>query len=370
MIRIKGLYLHIPFCKRKCAYCSFYSIDKYDRELTRVYARALIREFEQRRHLLSAPYTLYVGGGTPLILGIENLERVIRTVIDTLGIPLEFTIELNPAVIGGYTFKMLKEWNVTRISIGVQSFSDRVLKVLGRIHSASVARRSLEEAFSIFENVNGDFIFGVPGQDLRELEYDLTQISKFPFTHISYYSLTLEEGTPLYIEVLQGKLKEVRESLWVEMFNMVHRFLESHGFEHYEISNFAKPGSRCLHNLAYWRRREYVGLGASASSFFKNVREQNVADVIRYVMFAEEGRFRREREVIDEVKEVEEVIMLGLRTKAGFSLRKLNPKFRQMVRNRAVELSREGLVELKGQWICVPFSRWSVLDSIITRLIP
>ncbi len=339
-------------------------MDSFDSELVDAFSSALLRELEALRRFIRPPYTLYVGGGTPTCIG-DRLLRLLEEVLDGIGSePVEFTVEANPATFDARLLVGLRSLGVNRLSVGVQSLSDPLLSLLGRPHTAKEALDALSCALEVFDNVNADVIFGIPGQTLGELEDTLRTLVDSGVSHVSAYGLSIEDGTPLKKMVEAGVILPVSDSTWERMYLFVEDFLSSEGFEHYEVSNYSKRGFRCLHNRLYWFHRPYVGLGPSACGFLGTVRYMNVASVEGYVR----GGFCQ-LEFLDEEELVKERLMLGLRTSFGVPLRKLPGEWALRLREQ-VELADDGFLALEGGRLYVPSRRWPLLNAILARVIP
>ncbi|MBQ6824364.1 MAG: radical SAM family heme chaperone HemW [Clostridia bacterium] len=308
-----SLYLHIPYCKRKCAYCAFYSGAGSDQE---AYTAALCHAIRQAGAAEARPLsTLFLGGGTPALLGTDNLLKVLETAEQafTYEADAERTAELNPESTTPALLAALKGAGINRISLGVQSLNDDELKTLGRLHDSAAARQALQRIFEAgFTNVSADVMFGLPRQTPATFAATLRGLLEFPLTHLSAYALQLEEGTPLG-DTAQAMEEEQEEALW----RLLCRITAEAGLEHYEISNFAKPGYASRHNLAYWRRTDYIGLGAAAHSFWKGVRYAFPED---RQSFCQAPWPLRDPQIIDPAEALEEQIMLGLRTNEGVPL--------------------------------------------------
>ncbi len=263
--------------------------------------------------------TIFFGGGTPSIISIRNLEKVVDTIHRHFKVNsnCEFTIECNPGTDFQAKLKYYRQFGINRISIGIQSLSDDELTFLGRIHNAKEAISGLEAVFrSGFENVNGDVIYAVPGQTLNSLKHTLESLLEFPLKHISAYSLIFEEGTSFFKDLQKGKIKPLPEELDFDMYCLVCQTLAKRGFSHYEISNFARPGYECRHNLKYWNWENYIGFGTSAHSFIDSKRYWNVANVRKYNELLKIGKLPIEAEEnIDKAKSLTERVMLGFRSK-------------------------------------------------------
>ncbi len=370
MIKLKGLYIHIPFCIRKCAYCGFYSVDSFDKQTLENFTDTVVAELKDRISYLRSPYTLYIGGGTPTVLPIKFLERIVNTVFALLGEPYEFTIEANPGTVTPSLLKRLKKLGVNRLSLGIQSFRDDLLRVLGRAHTSSEAYKSLDWAQNIFENVNVDLMFGIPTQTLKDLEWDLKTIFMFAPPHISYYGLSVEENTLLGSLVSSGIVSLIDDDLWAKMYDMVRLTLTGKGYQHYEISNYAKAGFACIHNMIYWRRREYIGLGPSAVSFIRGRREKNVESVKGYISaYKKTGKFKRDIELIDFKRECIESLMLSLRTSRGIHESNLKRWGCESIRKRIKDLVNLGFLETRDNWIKIKEEFWSISNRILAELL-
>ena len=310
-----SLYLHIPFCRRKCAYCAFCSQAGNSEQKER-YTQALCRAIEDAAEREKRPLsTLYIGGGTPALLGTERLSRVIKQVKRCFApLPdLEFTVECNPESTTDDLLLTLKECGVNRISMGVQSLNDRELAALGRLHDRNGALEALARIFRAgFQNVSVDVMYGIPHQTEQTFADTLDTLLTYPITHLSSYALQLEEGTPL-AKTAQPMEEEAEERLW----QMLCAKAKAVGLEHYEISNFGKAGCFSRHNLAYWRRTDYLGIGASAHSFWNGTRyscPDELAD------FCKNPQFSQNPIPISPAEAEEETVLLGLRTFEGIPL--------------------------------------------------
>lgn len=263
-----GLYIHIPFCLRKCNYCDFVSFS-YQKELADQYLLALFSELK----LLSQKYdhpsldTIYLGGGTPTVLSGEELARIMSVVRDCFKVDpneVEITSELNPATGVKEELYLMREAGINRLSIGVQSFNDSILKYLGRIHNVKQVLDTYQTSREVgFNNINLDLIFAIPGQTRKDWQESLKTALELQSEHLSLYNLKIEEGTPFYQDYLQGKLKPVDEDLDLWMYEEAITTLNNAGLPQYEISNFARPGFESRHNLCYWHYQPYLAAGGS-----------------------------------------------------------------------------------------------------------
>lgn len=353
-----AVYIHIPFCLRKCNYCDFYSV-KIEEDRAREFALALLEEI--RLHSSIKGKTLYLGGGTPTSLPSLLLREIITTAKERFSLPLdaELSVEANPETLDEEKLKLLRSIGVNRLSIGVQSFNDELLKFLGRAHSASRARWAVEKAKELsFENINIDLLFAIPGQSLDDWHRTLEETLHLKLAHISCYSLTLEKGTKLWRDFRDGKIEPVDEELSAQMFEDADKMLTSAGYIHYEISNYALPGYHCKHNLCYWRGEPYLGLGPSAVSFLPPFRLRNPS-LPSYL----KGKRARVEEMIDERESEKEKVMLGLRLKEGIEKRllKKNSLLEEMLSN--------GLIEEDAERIRLTTRGMLVYNSIVSNLI-
>lgn len=328
-----GLYIHIPFCQQKCLYCDFPSHANLT-YLYQPYVAALCREISGMGGVLSdyGVDSIYIGGGTPTILSADCLGQILQAVHSNFSIDkrAEISIEANPGTIDKEKLLALRAGGVNRISFGVQTFSDSLLASIGRIHSAAQAIESVKMAQEIgFYNINIDLMYGLPGQSVRQLEESILQATKLNVTHISAYGLKIEEGTPFADLEDKGRLMLPREEEEDAMYELTTQLLPHHGFTRYEISNFAKDGYECIHNLKYWQYQSYAGLGAAAHSFLNNERLANTADVPSYIKAIENGKPAIEtRENPKKEIAMAEYVFLALRTVKGLSVDGFNQYFK------------------------------------------
>jgi len=313
-----SLYLHIPFCRRKCAYCAFCSRAGDETQKER-YTQALCHAAENAAKREERPLsTLYIGGGTPALLGVERLCRVMETVKQqfTQAPDLEFTVECNPESTTDDLLAALKAAGVNRISMGVQSLQNNELTALGRLHDRDSALEALARIFKAgFQNVSVDVMYGIPHQTEQSFADTLDTLLSYPITHLSSYALQLEEGTPL-----AATAQPMEEALEERLWHLLCERARAAGMFHYEISNFGKEGCFSRHNLAYWRRTDYIGLGASAHSFWCGTRYSAPEDLEEY---CKNPQFSQNPIPISYAEAEEESILLGLRTFEGVPLTRL-----------------------------------------------
>lgn len=321
-----GLYIHIPFCIKKCNYCDFISYCNCD-ELFDSYIDCLLKEAKQYKSITFD--TVFIGGGTPTILNEAQLFKLLSGISDILSVKsdAEFSIEANPKTLTPEKLKVLKENGVNRISIGVQSFLDDELAFLGRIHSSDDAVNTIELAKKYFDNVNIDIMLNLPNQTLEIALKTLKQATALSPSHISCYSLILEEGTKLYTDYEKGLFSLPDEEQDRNNFSDVCNFLAECGYNRYEISNFSKPGFECKHNLKYWNCDEYVGLGVAAHSYLDNSRFYNTSDISSYLS----GDILDEKIMLSSFDKMSEFMIMGLRKTNGISISDFKNRFNKDV---------------------------------------
>lgn len=324
-----SLYVHIPFCKRKCNYCDFPSYAGKENYIPD-YIEALKAEVGYISSLYDSPEisTIYVGGGTPTLLSDGNLQTIFDSLRKdfTIAKDAEITVEANPGTVTKEKLSAMFGAGVNRISLGAQTFNNRMLKKLGRIHLAHETR----DAFALireagFKNVNIDLIFSLPGENLKDWKETLKQTLVLSPEHISTYNLQIEEGTPFYGEKLEGSLKMPSEELELEMYEYAISSLKDSGYHHYEISNFAKEGHECLHNIAYWTLKDYIGIGAGAHSYLNGSRIGNTPILEKYLS-RDFAAIKTEHKNTKK-ENMQEMVFLGLRLIDGFNLNDFTGRF-------------------------------------------
>jgi len=325
-----GIYVHIPFCKRKCNYCDFYSI-KWSEEVENRYVNALIKEIKSYNGKKNIVDTIFFGGGTPTIIKPENMERIIEELKNTFTVDesSEISIEANPNTLTDENLSIYKKIGINRLSIGVQSLNDEILQKIGRLHNSNEALEAIDRAKAYgYENLNVDIMFNIPGQTILDIEDTINKIIEHNVKHISFYSLKLEKGTPMYLMEKNNKIIMPEEDVERNMYYAGRSIMEQNGIMQYEISNFAKDGYECKHNLKYWNQEEYLGFGPSAHSFLDNIRFSNPSDISLYCDNAEQNLFNRTtQEILDEDALIFEYIMLKLRLTDGLDTNKFKEKF-------------------------------------------
>jgi len=370
-VQPSGIYIHIPFCIRKCCYCDFYSVT--DLSIKEVFVKSLLAEMKMIQEYNFQFDTLYIGGGTPSLLDAEDIYQIIKTGHQRFNIlsDSEITIEVNPGTVKYEQMKDYCSMGINRINIGVQSFQDKYLNFLTRIHSGEAAHQAIQNAQKAgFDNIGTDLIYGIPGQSEKSWLSDLQTAAEYNPSHISCYMLTYESGTTLDNERKKGNIRIQSEDFIAHLFEITVEFLEEHGYVHYEISNFARsPLEMSRHNRKYWSFIPYLGLGPSAHSFILPVRYWNYRSVKEYIHTVQNGKLPIEgEEILTRDQQIMEVICVGLRKKEGIDLRDFQKRFGvsfySLFGKIAKELESEGFI--KADQDCCMLSRKGMLflDSI------
>jgi oxygen-independent coproporphyrinogen-3 oxidase len=368
--RPAGIYVHIPFCRSKCPYCSFVSFAGVAAKEIKSYMAALDN---QARQLAVHPWvrnrsfhSLYIGGGTPSTVDVSTLAAFIAGCLDRFPFPerreeieekIEVTLEANPNTVTLEMLKSLRTAGVNRLSLGVQSFSDAMLRGIGRLHSAMEGARAVTNARETgYANINVDLMYGLPGQDFSSWQKTLEMAAALEPEHLSVYELTVEPNTPFAELEKKGKLGLPEEDMILAMFEHAHEFLTARGYEHYEISNYARRGFQCVHNINYWENGSYIGLGSGAFSCFSGVRIQNVADPALFINAIDKGRQPfQEAEMLPLAGRFRETVIMGLRMSAGVSVFRLQERFgitpEKYYGETLMSLIRDGLLEEVQGWL-------------------
>lgn len=357
-----GIYIHIPFCIRKCAYCDFLSFAS-EENARKGYIQSLIAEIRQwedaeRWHITS----IFIGGGTPSVLKKEETAGILEAVYNKFQVDddAEITTEANPGTLTKDKLYAYREQGINRLSLGLQSVHDQELKLLGRIHTYEDFLKGFHMAREAgFSNINVDLMSALPGQTVDSWRESLIKILRLKAEHVSAYSLIIEEGTPFYEKYAEdARLRDLGEDCRIlpteenerSMYYETRRLTGEYGLEQYEISNYAKPGYECRHNQAYWLRQDYLGFGLGASSLIDNVRFRNTADLKEY----SQGLFEKEeREVLSVQEQMEETMFLGLRMKDGVSMetfeKVFHTPFSAVYGKTVLDLKKEGLVQTEEE---------------------
>lgn len=371
----RGLYVHFPYCRRKCAYCDFNSGVAPDAE-RHLYLQALAAEIAKSPPL--AISTVYFGGGTPTLYEAQELAAVLEALRGHFAIAddAEITVEANPGTVTVDSLRLLRQAGFNRLSLGVQSLDDAELRLLGRIHTSAEARQAVSSAREAgFGNLSIDLMRGLPGQNASRWETVLTQAVALTPNHISVYGLILEPDTPLREQVESGLLPTPEEEDAADWIRWTVSTLAEAGYERYEISNYAQPGYRCRHNLLYWRDGEYVGLGAGAVSYLSGERRRNLVKATDYIAAAPEHRsLVADSERLDADTACGEAVMLGLRTTEGLAPEELKRRFgvdlRQRHKDLIARLVAGGLMLDDGVRLRLTFEGMLVQSAIACEFLP
>jgi oxygen-independent coproporphyrinogen-3 oxidase len=321
-----GIYIHIPFCKQACYYCDFHFSTslKYKDDLI----QAVIKEIKLQKNYLDGETveTVYFGGGTPSVLSADEIGLIVNIIsgLHTVSANAEITLEANPDDLNNEKLRAFRQTDINRISIGVQSFFDEDLKWMNRAHRASEAEASVKRTQDIgFENITADLIYGYPLLTNEKWKHNLEKIFGLDIPHVSCYSMTIEPRTALAAFIKTKKQAPMDEQQSAEQFMLLMEAMQAHGFEHYEISNFCKPGNYSKHNSSYWRGVKYLGIGPSAHSYNGDTRQWNLANNAKYIAALEKSEIPAETEILTETDRLNEYIMTSLRTIWGLDLNKL-----------------------------------------------
>ena len=403
-----GLYIHIPFCASRCIYCGFYSTvpaKKKDerRSVEEQYVDAICHEMELRAEkdntmsggITTALTSIYLGGGTPSQLSFKSLQKIFQTIDKVYHIslewdtennrctttaPIEVTMECNPDDVTEEFALSLRSLPINRISMGAQTFSDERLRFLRRRHTADEVETAVKRLRDVkIKNISVDLMFGFPNETLEEWEEDIERLLALDVEHISAYSLMYEEGTPLYRLLQAGKVKDMDDELYRQMYDRLIDRLSEAGYEQYEISNFAKLNThhsmlkvhspyRSQHNSSYWHNVPYIGIGAAAHSYSNGKRSWNIADTKAYIAALQENRRPCEEEEIDADTHYNDMIMTALRTCEGINLSSLSTEYRTYLMRLATPLLQQGLLKEDNGHLHLTHNGIYVSDSIMSDL--
>ncbi len=371
-----AIYIHIPFCDHKCIYCDFYSIVSYENVSS--YLIALKKEidffsekYSEDRKIIS----LFFGGGTPSFMEPEYISEIIRHLKKNFHLvdDAEITLETNPGTVSKEKLRKFREIGINRISIGIQSFDEDELKFLTRIHDSKTAIKTVQDAaYSGFDNISIDLIFNLPKQTKEIWRSNLEQAAKLPVKHISAYSLILERGTILNKMVLDGKVKMQSEDYDADLYEFTINFLTQHGYDQYEVSNFARDDKECVHNNAYWRYKDYLSFGTSAHSFVNGERWWNYSALNLYNRAIEKnGHAVIGEELLTQNEMLEEYVMLALRSK-GLDLVELKNLFGgnwfEKNKNFLNQLKNESFLISKNNLLAFTPKGYAICDEILAKL--
>ena len=366
-------YVHIPFCTQICYYCDFSKVFIKNQPVDS-YLEHLLEEF--RSYDIQKLRTLYIGGGTPTALSASQLEVLLKGLTKNLDLSAleELTIEANPGDLDADKIAVLKNSAVNRVSLGVQTFDNKMLKKIGRSHLEKDIYENIDRLkLAGFDNISIDLIYALPGQTMEQVKENVAKAVGLDIPHMSLYSLILENHTVFMNRMRRGKLPLPKEELEAEMFEYIIAELEGAGFEHYEISNFSKPGFESRHNLMYWDNAEYYGIGAGASGYVNGIRYKNHGPIRHYLSAVEEGNARITEEHLSQKEQMEEEMFLGLRKKSGVSMARFEEKFGRSFDGLYGEIVRDlvqqGLMQIDGDRVRMTKRGLFLGDTVAERFI-
>lgn len=339
---MSGIYIHIPFCKKACHYCDFHfstSFKHKDQMINSLKHEILIRNRELKHEKIES---IYFGGGTPSVLNIREINSLIETVFDNYLVndSVEITLEANPDDLTDEKILELFNSKVNRLSIGVQSFFEKDLKLMNRSHTSNQAMNCIKSAVKYFDNISVDLIYGIPGLDNSRWKENIEILISHNISHISAYALTVEPKTALKKYIDNGIIAPIDDSQSQEQFHILLDVLEDHNYENYELSNFAKNNLYSVNNSAYWTRKKYIGIGPSAHSFNGNNRFWNIKNNLKYIESIKNNIIPNEKEVLSAIDKFNEMVMFGLRTSKGISFTDIENEFGSIYKNKLINNSQ------------------------------
>ena len=367
----KMIYIHIPFCDSKCYYCNFCS-GVYGDKTKEEYFENLILEIKNSSNKNTTISSIFIGGGTPSSVSKKYIEQIIETIKNCFNVNqnAEITIEANPCSVTLDKLQKYKEIGINRISFGVQSLDEKCLKLIGRKHTSKQAINAIKLAkIAGFTNISCDVLIGIPNQTYRILKNTVKTLLKQEITHISCYMLINEDGTLLTKQIKENKVEIVDDDKCVKFYNKLNMFLSQKNFFRYEISNFSKIGYECKHNCGYWDLTEYYGFGLSAHGFIDGRRYENVENINKYL----HGEFCNNVETLSNNEIIEELIMLGLRTKQGVSVKRLKDFGYDIFKNKNETLQilkNNGFIDYNKEFIFITKDYFGICNNIILKLLP
>ncbi len=357
-----GIYIHIPFCKHKCNYCNFYSLAS-SRYMDQI-GDAITGELLQRKNYLEGQTveTIYFGGGTPSLIETDDIEKILSAIHKHFRVEpdAEITLEANPDDLTPVKFTAFKNVGINRLSIGIQSFRQEDLDFLSRTHTSSQVTQCITDAQQAgFQNLSIDLIYGIPTLTDEGWKENLRKAFSFGIPHISAYSLTVEDKTPLELMIRKGKMRPVDENLSLSHFHILCTMMQEYGYEHYEVSNFCLPGAYSRHNTAYWQGKPYLGAGPSAHSYNGISRCWNVANLATYIETVTAGDVKAEQELLSPATQLNEYIMISLRTMWGCDLVAVRRKFgEEIAENLLLDaltfIESEQMIYREGKLVLTP----------------
>ena len=377
--RLAGIYIHIPFCKSRCKYCDFFSTTHLEKQAQ--YVQALLVEIQDRLSIPNTQYpitnnqypipnnqypisTIYIGGGTPSTLQVEHLRAIVEAIRrEAKGERQEITLEANPGDINQEKARAWRAMGINRLSIGIQSFEDELLQLIGRRHNAEQARQAVAIAQAAgFDNISIDLMYALPSQTMQQWQHDVAQALQLNVQHISTYGLIYEEGTALTTLLDHGVVEAVDEETEMQMYDFLVEQLTANGYIHYEVSNFALPNCESKHNSSYWNDTPYIGLGAGAHSYNGQQRQWNISDLDTYIQQANAHQLHPQIEQLTDEQRHIERIMLGLRTRHGVAAN-------EIPMHKAQGYIERGLLSAQGNRIVATTQGYHILNTIIEDLL-
>ena len=371
-----GIYIHTPFCKRRCIYCDFFSTTQSEKKPA--YVHALCQELDMRKNYLEGEdiETIYLGGGTPSQLSQKELEEIFSTLYNIYKVKdnAEITLEANPDDLTPEYVHMLRTLPINRISMGIQTFQEETLKLLHRRHTARQAIEAFQRCREAdFQNISIDLMYGLPGETLDTWKENLQQAIALRPEHISAYHLIYEEGTALWKLREQHQVEEADEDLSVTLFRTLIEELTHAGYEHYEISNFCLPGLHSRHNSSYWTGKKYLGCGPSAHSFNGTSRQWNVASLDKYIHAIQQGKLDYEIEELDIYTRYNDFVITAIRTHWGMSLSQLRSTYGEDLYRYCLRMAKphlaQGVLEMKGDTLKLTKEGIFISDGIMSDLL-
>lgn len=369
-----SIYVHVPFCRSKCFYCGFYSVASV--AFKEAYVNALCREIDLRKDYLPVKdmTTLYFGGGTPSYLSLAELERIIGKLSGNYHFlpSAERTIEVNPEDACPDKLKGFYQLGFNRLSIGIQTFGEDALKRINRTHTVKMAVESVENAVNAgFDNISIDLILGLPGSSAENLDYDLRMALQLPVTHISVYMLSVDPGSVFEKQLAKGGFTGASDDVLAEYYQIASNVLTENGFEHYEISNFARGQKYAVHNMNYWQQKAYIGFGPAAHSYDLVSRQWNIAQIKTYIECLNNNNLNFEREELSDSELYNEYIMTRLRTMWGADLRILEKRYVRYWNQQQQKVNayiQKGLMKKEQGKLILTEEGWLLSDAIYSDL--
>ncbi|MCX8020711.1 MAG: radical SAM family heme chaperone HemW [Chitinophagaceae bacterium] len=368
-----GIYVHIPFCKKACIYCDFHFTTSF--RFKQKVIQCIQKELQLRRNYLGSPQiqTIYFGGGTPSVLRFDELRALIDCIQDLFKLDpdAEITLEANPDDITDENLKCWNDVGINRISIGIQSFFDEDLIWMNRAHSALQAKSALEKAKLFFHNITADLIYGYPLLTDEKWKKNLEMIRSYGIPHVSCYALTVEDKTKLFRLIREKKTEEINDKQAAAQYLYLMDFMDNAGYEHYEISSFAKPGYRSRHNSSYWSAEAYLGVGPSAHSFNGTERQWNISNNMKYIQALEKNIIPCQKEILSPTQQLNEYILTALRTREGIHVDYVEKKFqilREVLYQKAEKYLQNGMMAADEGFVYLTQKGKLFADRITTDL--